>query len=45
VDREDPSAVRVVFNTLVCRGDRTGVCLAVVPADRALDLEALARAG
>ena len=54
VDPEDLSAVRVaekvglpagqVFKTLVCRGDRTGVCLAVVPADRELDLKALARA-
>jgi Cys-tRNA(Pro)/Cys-tRNA(Cys) deacylase len=53
VDPEDLSAVRVaekvglpagqVFKTLVCRGDRTGVCLAVVPADRELDLKALAR--
>jgi Cys-tRNA(Pro)/Cys-tRNA(Cys) deacylase len=32
-----------LFKTLVCRGDRTGVCLAVVPGDRALDLKALAR--
>jgi Cys-tRNA(Pro)/Cys-tRNA(Cys) deacylase len=54
VDPEDLSAGRVaekvglpagqVFKTLVCRGDRTGVCLAVVPADRELDLKALARA-
>jgi Cys-tRNA(Pro)/Cys-tRNA(Cys) deacylase len=54
VDPEDLSAVRVaeklgvpaaqLFKTLVCRGDRTGVCLAVVPADRELDLKALARA-
>ncbi len=54
VDPEDLSATRVaekvglpaaqVFKTLVCRGDRTGVCLAVVPGDRALDLKSLARA-
>lgn len=54
VDPEDLSAAKVaakvglpaaqVFKTLVCRGDRTGVCLAVVPADRELDLKALARA-
>ena len=54
VDPEDLSAVRVaekvglppaqLFKTLVCRGDRAGVCLAVVPADRELDLKALARA-
>ena len=36
----DPSAV---FKTLVVRGDRHGVCLAVVPGDAALDLKALAR--
>ncbi|HZX42858.1 MAG TPA: Cys-tRNA(Pro) deacylase, partial [Myxococcaceae bacterium] len=54
VDPDDLSATRVaekvglpaaqLFKTLVCRGDRTGVCLAVVPADRELDLKALARA-
>jgi Cys-tRNA(Pro)/Cys-tRNA(Cys) deacylase len=54
VDPQDLSALRVaekvglpapqLFKTLVCRGDRTGVCLAVVPADRELDLKALARA-
>jgi Cys-tRNA(Pro)/Cys-tRNA(Cys) deacylase len=32
-----------VFKTLVCRGDRQGVCLAVVPGDAELDLKALAR--
>ncbi|HUI81461.1 MAG TPA: Cys-tRNA(Pro) deacylase [Bryobacteraceae bacterium] len=32
-----------VFKTLVARGDRNGVCLAVVPADRELDEKALAR--
>jgi Cys-tRNA(Pro)/Cys-tRNA(Cys) deacylase len=32
-----------VFKTLVVRGDRNGVCLAVVPADAQLDLKALAR--
>jgi Cys-tRNA(Pro)/Cys-tRNA(Cys) deacylase len=32
-----------VFKTLVARGDRTGVLLAVVPGDAALDLKALAR--
>jgi Cys-tRNA(Pro)/Cys-tRNA(Cys) deacylase len=32
-----------VFKTLVCRGDRNGICLAVVPGDQALDLKALAR--
>jgi Cys-tRNA(Pro)/Cys-tRNA(Cys) deacylase len=54
VDPDDLSAVGVaekvglpagqLFKTLVCRGDRTGVCLAVLPADRELDLKALARA-
>jgi len=32
-----------VFKTLVARGDRNGVCLAVVPANMALDEKALAR--
>lgn len=32
-----------VFKTLVARGDRTGVMLAVVPGDAELDLKALAR--
>src|SRR5262245_14949132 len=33
-----------VFKTLVARGDRNGVCLAVVPGNAMLDLKALARA-
>jgi Cys-tRNA(Pro)/Cys-tRNA(Cys) deacylase len=33
-----------VFKTLVARGDKHGVCLAVVPGDCQLDLKALARA-
>ena len=32
-----------VFKTLVARGDRHGVCFAVVPGDAELDLKALAR--
>jgi Cys-tRNA(Pro)/Cys-tRNA(Cys) deacylase len=32
-----------VFKTLVARGDRNGVCLAVVPANAHLDEKALAR--
>ena len=32
-----------VFKTLVARGDRHGVCLAIVPGDAQLDLKALAR--
>jgi Cys-tRNA(Pro)/Cys-tRNA(Cys) deacylase len=32
-----------VFKTLVVRGERTGVMLAVVPGDAALDLKALAK--
>ncbi len=32
-----------VFKTLVARGDRVGVMLAVVPGDSALDLKALAK--
>lgn len=31
-----------VFKTLVARGDRHGICLAVVPGDEQLDLKALA---
>lgn len=52
VDPEDLSAESValkiglppeqVFKTLVARGDRTGVLLAVVPGDSELDLKALA---
>lgn len=33
-----------VFKTLVARGDRNGVCMAVIPADTELDLKALATA-
>lgn len=53
VDEDDLSAESVarkvglppeqVFKTLVCRGDRHGVCFALVPADAQLDLKALAR--
>src|SRR5215831_15982878 len=53
VDPEDLSAETVahkvgmppeqVWKTLVARGDRNGVCLAVVPGDAELDLKALAR--
>ncbi|MEK7705649.1 MAG: Cys-tRNA(Pro) deacylase [Myxococcota bacterium] len=53
VDPEDLSAESVaakvgmpaeqVFKTLVARGDRTGVLLAVVPGDMQLDLKALAQ--
>lgn len=53
VDERDLSAGKVaaqigmpieqVFKTLVARGDRTGVLLAVVPGDAELDLKALAR--
>lgn len=53
VDEEDLSAETVarkvglppeqVFKTLVARGDRTGVLLAVVPGNAQLDLKALAR--
>lgn len=54
VDPEDLSAETVarkvgmpaeqVWKTLVARGDRSGVLLAVVPGNAALDLKALARA-
>ncbi len=53
VDPEDLAAETVarkvglpaeqVFKTLVAKGDRKGVCLAVVPGDAQLDLKALAR--
>src|SRR3954469_306760 len=53
VDEEDLSAESVarkvglppeqVFKTLVARGDKHGVCLAVVPGNTQLDLKALAR--
>jgi Cys-tRNA(Pro)/Cys-tRNA(Cys) deacylase len=33
-----------VFKTLVARGDRNGICLAVIPGNCELDLKALARA-
>ncbi len=54
VDESDLSAETVarkvglpperVFKTLACRGDKHGVCYAVVPGDAELDLKALARA-
>lgn len=54
VDESDLSATSVarkvglppeqVWKTLVARGDRYGVCFAVVAADAELDLKALARA-
>lgn len=54
VDEDDLSAESVaakvglppeqVWKTLVARGDRKGVCLAVVPGSSTLDLKALARA-
>lgn len=53
VDESDLSAETVarkvglpaeqVFKTLVCRGDRNGICLAVIPGDAELDLKALAK--
>ncbi len=53
VDPEDLAAERTaeklglpaaqVFKTLVARGDRTGVCLAVIPGHAQLDLKALAQ--
>lgn len=53
VDEEDLSAETVarkigmpleqVFKTLVVKGERTGVCLAVVPANAELNFKALAR--
>ncbi len=53
VDPDDLSAETVamkigmplnqVFKTLVVRGDKTGVCLAVLPGDEQLDLKSLAK--
>jgi Cys-tRNA(Pro)/Cys-tRNA(Cys) deacylase len=53
VDPEDLTAATVaakiglpleqVFKTLVVKGDRNGVCLAVVPGDTELNLKALAK--
>lgn len=53
VDPDDLSAETVarkigmpppqVFKTLVVKGDRNGVCLAVIPGDAELDLKALAK--
>ena len=53
VDPNDLAAERVadklglppaqVFKTLVARGDKAGVCLAVIPANAQLDLRALAK--
>jgi len=54
VDPEDLTAETVaakiglppeqVFKTLIARGDRNGICLAVVPGDAELNLKALATA-
>lgn len=54
VDEDDLSATHVaetaglpqeiVYKTLVCRGDKTGVIMAVVRGDKELDLKALAAA-
>lgn len=54
VDPEDLAAETVarkigmppaqVFKTLVARGDKQGICMAVVPGDCQLELKALARA-
>lgn len=53
VDPDDLSAETVaakvglpaeqVFKTLVARGDKNGVCVAVIPGDTQLDLKALAK--
>ncbi len=44
VARKISMPLEQVFKTLVARGDRQGVCLAVVPGNCELDLKALARA-
>ncbi|WP_297966731.1 Cys-tRNA(Pro) deacylase [uncultured Anaerovibrio sp.] len=53
VDLDDLSAIHVaastgmdvkmVFKTLVCRGDKTGVLMACIPGDGELDFKALAK--
>jgi Cys-tRNA(Pro)/Cys-tRNA(Cys) deacylase len=35
--------IEQVYKTLVVRGDKNGICLAVIPGDAQLDLKALAR--
>jgi Cys-tRNA(Pro)/Cys-tRNA(Cys) deacylase len=37
-------AAEQVFKTLVARGDRNGICMAVIPGDTELDLKALSAA-
>jgi len=37
-------AAEQVFKTLVARGDRNGICMAVIPGNAELDLKALAQA-
>jgi Cys-tRNA(Pro)/Cys-tRNA(Cys) deacylase len=44
VARKIGMAAEQVFKTLVARGDKLGVCLAVIPGDAELDPKALARA-
>ena len=44
VARKIGMPIEQVFKTLVARGDKHGVCLAVVPGDCQLNLKALARA-
>lgn len=36
--------VAMIYKTLVAKGDKTGILVAVVPGDAALDLKALAKA-
>lgn len=36
--------VKMVFKTLVCRGDKTGIIMACIPGDGELDFKALAKA-
>lgn len=44
VARKVGMPVEQVFKTLVAEGDRSGVCLAVIPGNTQLDLKALAHA-
>jgi Cys-tRNA(Pro)/Cys-tRNA(Cys) deacylase len=43
VARKTGMPAEQVFKTLVVRGDRNGVCLAVIPGDSELDLKSLAK--
>src|ERR1039457_6572615 len=43
VARKIDMPIEQVFKTLLCRGDRNGLCFAVIPGNMELDLKALAK--